>query len=374
MTTVISHFFFWFRNGPTRAHGLLLYLLLIATISSAMAKQFSVAYVTTTSGATTSNRVDELRKSLDSIAKSEFKEIVSFEIKTHHFDLRERNEIALPEAAALNEKMSETVLSSKPDVIYAAGAAAAKFFAAKTSSIPIVIGCKCNPGPTSKRWNIIANLCAPERNITGFTRYDLRVIAPTSTSENCNTSRPNELQLDNLIPARAQALRDARDPPLSRIGFVGADLYDETKWKFIARLKALGIDLIPITISVGQIDELKSIYAQFKLDAAIINSDSLLDGNTRRYINATAAIPIPTMFPWDEADNGAWMHLGTKVDLAQEAARYIIAIAKGTPIRLLPVSFPTEYELVVNHKLAKSHGWVFPKKFLLLPQREPATN
>jgi ABC-type uncharacterized transport system substrate-binding protein len=333
-----------------------------------------LGHITTNSPAISTSRIEALQREIALLSSAADKGVDTFQFRTYFYDLRERDEVAIPEAALSNEKMSEAVLAERPDIIYAAGAAAAKLFASKTRSIPIVIGCKCNPGPTSRRWHLVTNLCAPERNITGFTRYDMRVLNESAETKPCGRSPSGEVQLDNLIPARAQALKDSREPPLTRIGYVGGTVYDESKWKLIERTKAFGIELVPILITSNQLDNLKAIYAQHKLEAAIVNADAFLDANTRRYIQVTSAIPIPTLFPWDEADSGAWMHFGTRVDLAKEAARYILEVARGTPIKNLPVSFPTEYELVVNHKLAKAHGWVFPKKFLLLPQREPNSN
>ena len=199
----------------------------------------------------------------------------------------------------------------------------------------------------------------------------MRVLGAAPEGKCAVLSSTNSASIENLFSARLQTLIDSAEPKLQRIGIVFGDDYDEKKWGYFDRAKAMNIVAIPIRITREQIPQLPRLYAENKIQGALLLQDSFLDGNTPALVKETASIPIPTLFPWDEADLGAWMHFGTKVDSNKEAAKYIAAILGGASIRDLPVTFPTEYELVVNHKLAKEHGWVFPKKFLLYPQREP---
>jgi hypothetical protein len=351
-------------------------LAMVGSLASTtvLAQTYRIAYVTSNSGTTAERRTAELQTAVEQLWRVQGGSPASFAIDTSRFDLREKDEVSIPEAAAHNKAVIERVLKSNPHVIYAAGASAAKAFAGVTSTIPIVIGCKCNPGPTSRRWNLVMNVCSPEKNITGFTRYDLRVVAPTSHEKPCDSPIKNDVQVENLFPARLQALRDSREPSLQRIGLVMFDDYDETKWQYLPRARQMGVMPIVLRLLPEQINDLPKIYQDNRLDGALMFPGPTLDVATSALVRVTARIPVPTMFPWDEADSGAWMHFGTKVDLAEEAARYIVALLRGTPVSRLPISFPTEYELVVNHKLAKEHGWVFPRKFLLLPQREPRNN
>jgi putative tryptophan/tyrosine transport system substrate-binding protein len=356
------------------ASAVLIFALVISCDAFGQIETVRIAYVTSNSGALAEKRALELKAALDAQAKIASPRTSNFVIDLYRYDLREIDEKPTTEAAIVNAQMVNVVLTSNPSVIYAAGAAAAKTFAAATSKTPIIIGCKCNPGPTSRRWNLIANVCRPDANVTGFTRYDLRVIAPATNTNGCSNENSNTLKLENLFPARLQALRNSREIPIKRVGLILGDDYDRSKWRYTEIAKALGIETLELMITADQINDLPSLYRLNGLEAAMVFPSPLLDQNTANMVRITSKIAVPTMFPWDEADSGAWMHFGTKVDIASEAARYILAVLHGTPIKDLPVSFPTEYELVVNHKLAKSHGWVFPKKFLLLPQREPIAN
>jgi putative tryptophan/tyrosine transport system substrate-binding protein len=270
---------------------------------------------------------------------------------------------------AQNRAMYERVTRTNPKIIYAAGADAAMLAKEVTTTIPIVMGCKCNPGPTSIR-RLVLNLCAPEANLTGFTRYDVRVIAPDSIAACDTKTSTHTVLLENLTSLRFEILRDAREPKLQRIGmFYGQD-YDENKWRYVDKGAALGVIVIPIRLNSETIASIPKLFQTHALDAAIVASDNLLDRYTEKLIQVTSTIPKPTLFPWDEADHGAWLHFGTKVDLAARAADYLLPLLQGVKVKDLPVSYPSEYELVVNHELAKKHGWMYPRRFLLQPQRE----
>jgi hypothetical protein len=358
------------RAIPGRTLLLIVTLLwcIVGPVSSLYAQTtsaFRIAYVTTTSLEVSTLRVRELENTLDRSWPVEQRGGRGFIIDIHPFSLS-------PSESAKNRDLMIRIVSSTPDIIYAAGAAAATMAAEITKTIPIIFGCKCNPGPTARLWRLVENLCFPERNITGFTRYDMRVFSGSEEAAFCGKPLPpNLVRFENLNAWRFAALRDAIGKQGARVALIHGENYDEDKWKNIQKAKDVGLLAVPIKLTRDSIDTLPRIYLEGQFDGGLIVASDLLDANTAQLIRVTSKIPKPTMFPWDEADSGAWMHYGTKVDLADEAARYIVPLLQGKSVRELPVSFPKEYELVVNHKLAKEHGWTFPKAFLLYPQREP---
>jgi ABC-type uncharacterized transport system substrate-binding protein len=324
-----------------------------------------VAYVSSSEPTVTASRVAELRSAIAELSPKNGSITLDVVVDTFFFDIRSVDSDA-------NLGLTSRIRASGANVIFIPGASATRRIAAEVKDIPIVIGCKCNPSFNSRTWKFVKDLCAPEANITGFTRYDLRVIDSLVENNQCSADeKSSSVKVENLNQTRFEILKSLLDGKPPRIGMVFSDAYDETKWQYASRAKALGILLVPIKIEKADIVNLGRIYANLNISAALVLADGILDANTPALIEATKKLSIPTMFPWDEADNGAWMHFGTKVDSARQAASYIVPILQGKAIRELPVSFPKEYELVVNHKLAKEHGWVFPKKFLLYPQREP---
>ena len=285
------------------------------------------------------------------------------------FDLSTNSMRPAADALEKNRATLDKVIQSKPRIIYAAGADAAMLAKEMTTTIPIVLGCKCNPGPSSVR-RLVLNMCAPEANLTGFTRYDVRVIAPGTTSACDSNISPKAVALDNLFGIRLEILLSTSEKKLTRVGLFFGEDYDEAKWQYIAKANAVGVVLVPIRLTPQTISDIPDLFERNRLDAALVMADTFLDKYTSKLISATSIVAKPTIFPWDEADAGAWMHYGTKVDLAVSAADYFIALLQGRAVKDLPISFPVEYELVVNYALAKKHGWVFPRRFSLYPQRE----
>ncbi len=210
--------------------------------------------------------------------------------------------------------------------------------------------------------------------MTGFTRYDVRIVAPTAISACDPSANTKSVQLDSLFSRRLEILKNSKEPAIRRIALIYGEDFDEEKWQYDAKAKALGLTLIRLRLTEESIQNLPLLMQQAQAEAGLVFDDNLLGRSSGALIRITSSIPKPFIFPSDEADSGAWMHYGTKVDLAARAVDYFIPILQGKKISELPVGFPTEYELVVNHALAQRHGWVFPKRFLMLPQREAGAN
>jgi ABC-type uncharacterized transport system substrate-binding protein len=341
-----------------RAGITLIILFLITTLS--IASEFRIAFVSRQSQVETELRAAALRKEIELIwPKSALAVNNRFKIATY----------STSGAVSASEKFAE-IVASNPALIYANGVEEAKLLGELTNRIPIVFGCVCNPGPTS-RWKLIKNLCEPEGNITGFTQYEFRESIPKNESSCSHPDAGEPTAANNLFSIQLRFLSDSSLIRMRRIGLFYGDPYDETRWKYIEKAKTLGIALVVIKLSKQSIKDVRDLYSKHSLDGAIFVDDNFLYFNSEAIVAATSAIPKPAMFPAGEADLGAWMHYRAIGNAMKEAASYIVPILQGKPIRELPVGFPKEYELVVNHKLAKEHGWVFPKKFLLYPQREP---
>jgi ABC-type uncharacterized transport system substrate-binding protein len=346
-------------------------LVAVGATSSAqlVPSKVAIAYLSTQSEAVVKERATAIQNELRKRWSSNSQPAPELVFDIRRFELSALSMAPVPEVHARNRAMLTSVLAKNPAIIYAAGADAAMLAKEMTSAVPIVLGCKCNPGPTSIR-RLVMNLCAPEANLTGFTRYDIRVIAPSALSACAPELGPRDVKLDGLFSLRLQVLKDASEAPMKRVGAFFGDDYEDAKWQYQSKAAALGITLIPLRLTNTTMTKIPELFEINKLDGAIVLHDNIMENNTRRIVEATSKISKPTIFPWDQADFGAWMHLGTKVDLAARAVDYILPLIQGRAVKDLPVSFPTEYELVVNYELAKKHNWVFPKRFLLLPQRE----
>lgn len=254
-----------------------------------------------------------------------------------------------------NERQVADMLAWQPDVIYAPGALPALAAGRATTTIPIVFGCKCNP--LKDGWDLVRDPARPERNLTGFTRYHLDMV------------EGEPWRRLNLNRKRIELLQTAGNGAVSRIGAIYGDDYDEAKWQYEAAARALGVEWVRVKLTEETIDHLPELLKEHRVDAGLVLADTFLDKFAGRLARSSAKSGVPVMFPWDEADAGAWMHYGTVVDIPAKAAEYVVNILKGRKVADYAVEFPKQMELAVNFRTAKAHGREFPREFLLQVDR-----
>ena len=254
-----------------------------------------------------------------------------------------------------NDKTIAEMMAWAPDVVFAPGALPAKAAAKANANVPVVFGCKCNPLPDG--WDLVKTPARPERNLTGFTRYHIEMVGEEG---------PRRL---NLHRKRIEMLQKASPGQVRRIGAIYGDDYDETKWRYADAARELGVEWVKVKLTEGSIENLPALLKASGVDAGLVLADTFLDKHSARLVKAAAMAPLPVMFPWDEADSGAWMHYGTVVDVPDKAAEYIVNLLQGRKVADYPVEFPKQMELAVNFRTAKAHHWEFPRHFLLLVDR-----
>jgi ABC-type uncharacterized transport system substrate-binding protein len=105
---------------------------------------------------------------------------------------------------------------------------------------------------------------------------------------------------------------------------------------------------------------------QGKIDAALVISDSLFQGNRLRLVELAALHRIPTMYPWrDFAVDGGLLSYGDSLnDAARHIGLYAGRILKGEKAGDLPVWMPTKFEFVLNLKTAKALDLAIPATLL----------
>lgn len=258
--------------------------------------------------------------------------------------------------ARSNHASAIAMLAWKPDVIYAPGALAAKEASRHTATVPIVFACKCNPFPDG--WNLVAHPGRPERNLTGFTRYHLGMLGTTDAAQRVNLQR-----------RRMELLKLSSPAPVRRVGAIHGDDYDERKWRYADAARELGIEWVPLRIEENSIDALPSQLRRQRIDAAMVLADDFAEIHRERLVRAAAEAAVPVLFPWDEADMGAWMHYGTVVEIADKSAEYLVNLLQGRRVAEYPVEFPNRMELAINLRTARRHGWEYPRAFLLQVDR-----
>ena len=313
--------------------------------------------------------IDKLRKQLQELTKRDWSvtvDLFAFELSAFEKSTDEAHAKRIADAklaiAGRNRAEVERLLASRPDVVYSPGAASALFVADMTKTVPIVFACRCNP--LKGGWNLVENPTRPERNLTGFTRYDLRYIRIES----------RDLQVANLFEAKLALLKQSSTKSIHRVGLLTSEGWDEARWKYREKVRAAGLEPVEVLLTDATIGDLPRIVRELRIDAGIMQTENFLDKFSSRLIAAARESPVPIVFPWDEAGQGAWFHYGTKVDVEGLAAEYVAQLVLGKKPADLPVTFPDEYELGVNYATAKKHGWEFPREFSLRPQRRFDSN
>jgi len=215
------------------------------------------------------------------------------------------------------------------DVIVAWGTPAALAAKKATSAIPIlfVAGDAVNTG-------IVSSQSRPERNITGFIAVNAEIEA-----------KRIEL-LKEIVPgaARIAILSNALNP-LNALNLETA--------RRAGRALSVAIEEFPIGSSADIPAALRRLVDS-RPDAALIASDITLLSGRRQIAEAMNAHQIPAVYPFREyGAEGAFIIYGANIShLFRQAASYVDRLLRGETPDSLPIQQATEFELVVNLKVA----------------------
>jgi putative ABC transport system substrate-binding protein len=120
-----------------------------------------------------------------------------------------------------------------------------------------------------------------------------------------------------------------------------------------------------------ELDSAFSAAARDRLQALVVVTDGVLFNQRARIAELGAQGRLPVIYEVrDFVEAGGLIAYGPKYsDLAIRAATYVDRILKGAKPADLPVEQPTNFELVVNLRAAKSLGLTIPQSLLLRADR-----
>ena len=211
-----------------------------------------------------------------------------------------------------------------------------------TSTIPIVIAGAAEPVEAG----LVASLARPGGNVTGLSA----IIGPEMTGK----------QLELLKEAV---------PQVSRVGI----LSNPGNPSHAARLRAAGTAAPPLKIHVQTVeargpDDLGRAFAAMareRADAVLILSDGMFRLHHARIVDLATKSRLAAMGSRDMLNAGILMYYGPNGrDLFRRAATYVDKILKGAKPADLPIEQPTNFELVINLKTARTLGLVIPRSLL----------
>jgi putative tryptophan/tyrosine transport system substrate-binding protein len=240
--------------------------------------------------------------------------------------------------------LASELVQLKPDLLVGMATPAAAALQAQSRTIPIVFAAVSDPVGSG----FVASLARPGGNMTGF------------------------VDIEGSLGGKWVELMHEIAPAVSRVGFLFnprtapfAEYYLETFRSAAAVLK-----IEPVEAPVHSTAELEAVMSKFGVEGGtgIISMPEISTGNYGEAIISLAErYRVPTIYPFRllVAAGGLVFYGVDYTELLRGAASYVERILKGAKPGELPVQLPTEFELVINLKTAKSLGLTVPHALLV---------
>ena len=243
--------------------------------------------------------------------------------------------------------LAAELVAAKLDMIITKATAPTLAAKAATQTIPIVMLGAADPVLTG----IVASLARPGGNITGLAYNAAEISAK-----------------------RVQLLQEAV-PKLSRIGVLWNSSFKSMTLSFQQielAAPALGATIQSIRVA-GSADFNQAFTAmtQTRPGGLIVLFGPMRGDDLPRILEFVTRNRIPTVFELDRGVlGGGLMEFGPSfARLARRIGGYVDKIAHGARPADLPVEEPSEFELVINLKAAKTLGLTIPQSLLLRADR-----
>jgi len=239
-------------------------------------------------------------------------------------------------------KHAAELVALAPDVILAHSSAALAPLLQVTRTVPIVFTIVADPVGAG----YVEGLARPGGNATGFTNFEYGI-----------AGKWLEL-LKEIAPGvtRVAVLREtaiAAGP--AQFGAIQGSA------------PSLGVELRPVDVrDAGEIERAIAAFAQGSNSGLIVTGSPAAVVHRELIISLAARHRLPAVYNTRAyAASGGLISYGPDfVDQFRRAAGYVDRILKGEKPSNLPVQAPTQYELVINVKTAKSLGLIVPPTLL----------
>jgi ABC-type uncharacterized transport system substrate-binding protein len=234
------------------------------------------------------------------------------------------------------------LVAQSPEVIVAAGSAAAAPLLQATRTVPIVF--VNAPDPVGA--GFVDSLARPGRNATGFILFEYGIGGKW-------------LELLKQIAPGVTRVAVIRDPGLA----AGAGQYGAIQ----SVASSFGVELSAVSMSdAGEIESSVTTFARSANGGLILTASALATVHRDLIVTLAARHKLPAVyFSRFFTTGGGLISYGPNiVDQYRQAAVYVDRILKGEKPADLPVQLPTKYELVINLKTAKALGLNIPPGLL----------
>jgi putative ABC transport system substrate-binding protein len=231
-----------------------------------------------------------------------------------------------------------------PDVIIAVGTAMTIAAKRATTTIPIVM----TPVADPLRAGIVTSLAHPGGNVTGTMLYG-----------------------SELGGKRVEVFKQAV-PAITRIAVLGhgTSLLTQLLWpETQTAAQSLGLEARLFTVEdPGELFATFEAIVQDNANAVLVLADPVFHSARATIIALAAKHRLPAIYEDREfVQDGGLMSYGPNIaDMMRRSAAFVDKILKGAKPGELPIEQPTEYELVINLKTAKTLGLSIPDKMQML--------
>jgi putative ABC transport system substrate-binding protein len=253
-----------------------------------------------------------------------------------HFDIRWG-----PNDPNRYSRQAAELVAMAPDVLVAPTSFTLAPLQRATRSVPIVFMGVIDPVGAG----IVTSLARPGGNITGFVAFEYTIGAKW-------------LELLKEIAPQVNRAAVLRDPSIaSGIGQFAA----------IQAAGKVGIDLSVIAMQNSDDTERALVAFASEPNGGLIVTASPFGANHSDVIAALAArYKLPAVYPFRYfvSDGGLISYGADLVKQSRPAAAYVDRILRGAKPADLPVQAPTNYELIINLKTAKTLGLTVPPTLL----------
>ena len=244
--------------------------------------------------------------------------------------------------AGSTRKYAAELVALAPDVILASASTATSALQQTTRTVPIVFVTVIDPVGAG----YVESLARPGGNLTGFSLFEYGL-----------SGKWLEL-LKEIAPGvtRVAVIRDTA---------VGSGVGQYAIIQAVA--PSLGVELRPIDMrDAGEIERAVVAFARLPNGGLIIVGAPSAVVHRNLIVTLAARHQLPAVYPLSYfARSGGLMSYGPdSIEPYRRAAGYIDRILKGEKPADLPVQAPTKYELTINLKTAKAHGFDVPPSLL----------
>jgi putative tryptophan/tyrosine transport system substrate-binding protein len=241
-------------------------------------------------------------------------------------------------------EFAESVVRSRPDLIYTLGTALVAAFKSATSTIPIVahVGDPIASG-------FAESLARPGGNFTG-------IVSDAGTGH---------------VAKGVEFLKEAV-PAASRLGFIVPSVFLQSPYSAVTREAAqvLGLSIVdaPLGSPLGETEYRRafSALAQERVDAVILSNYAGHYHHRQLLVKLASAARLPTLYPYREfiEVGGLMAYAPDDADLMRRAAGIINLILNGANPGDIPLYRATKFVLSINLKAARTLGLQVPSLLL----------